>query len=125
MPLDRRYSEVRAATEALCAGLAVEDQVAQSMPDASPLKWHLAHTSWFFEDFVLAARAGYRPFHPQYHHLFNSYYEAVGERWPRAERGLLTRQALIDAACTSSRRTGLTRPRLGRSSRVPEYARVN
>jgi ergothioneine biosynthesis protein EgtB len=90
-PLPRRYAEVRAATEALCHGLPCEDYVIQSMPDASPLKWHLGHTSWFFETFVLATRAGYRPFHAAYNFLFNSYYEAVGARWPRAERGLLSR----------------------------------
>ncbi|HEY1586104.1 MAG TPA: ergothioneine biosynthesis protein EgtB [Polyangia bacterium] len=85
------YGEVRKATEALCQGLAVEDFVAQSMPDASPLKWHLAHTTWFFETFVLAALPGYRPFDPRYAFLFNSYYEAVGARWDRPSRGLLTR----------------------------------
>ena len=62
------------------------------MPDASPVKWHLAHTSWFFETFVLTPHLqDYRPFHPQYGVLFNSYYEAVGPRWPRAQRGLLSR----------------------------------
>ena len=85
------YREVRRATEALCAGLAVEDYVAQSMPDCSPLKWHLAHTTWFFETFVLAARPGYKPFDPRYAFLFNSYYDAVGARWDRPTRGLLTR----------------------------------
>ena len=77
------YREIRRATEALCRGLAVEDFVAQSMPDCSPLKWHLAHTTWFFETFVLARRDGYKPFDPRYAYLFNSYYEAVGARWDR------------------------------------------
>ncbi|HEY2747976.1 MAG TPA: ergothioneine biosynthesis protein EgtB [Polyangia bacterium] len=85
------YGEVRKATEALCRDLAVEDFVAQSMPDASPLKWHLAHTTWFLETFVLAARAGHRPFDARYAYLFNSYYDAVGARWDRASRGLITR----------------------------------
>src|SRR4051812_9006413 len=61
------------------------------MPDCSPLKWHLAHTTWFFETFVLAARAGYKPFDARYAYLFNSYYDAVGARWDRPARGLLTR----------------------------------
>src|SRR5438874_673411 len=86
--LAARYREVRRATEALCEPLAVEDYGLQSMPDASPAKWHLAHTAWFFETFVLAPhRAGYRPFHPQFAVLFNSYYNAVGPRWPRPQRG--------------------------------------
>lgn len=85
------YRDVRRATEELCRGLAVEDYVAQSMPDCSPLKWHLAHTSWFFETFVLATRPGYRPFDARYAYLFNSYYDAVGARWDRPARGLLTR----------------------------------
>src|SRR4051794_16205171 len=88
------YRDVRAATAALAAGLAVEDTVAQSMPDASPVKWHLAHTTWFFEEFVLSKRAGWRPFDARYRFLFNSYYESVGERWTRAERGVLTRPTL-------------------------------
>jgi ergothioneine biosynthesis protein EgtB len=90
------YRGVRAATEALCEGLEAEDFVAQSMPDASPLKWHLAHTTWFFETFVLAARDGYRPFDPRYRYLFNSYYEAVGARWDRPSRGLLTRPTVAE-----------------------------
>ena len=90
------YRGIRAATEALCEGLEAEDFVAQSMPDASPLKWHLAHTTWFFETFVLAARDGYRPFDPRYRYLFNSYYEAVGARWDRPSRGLLTRPTVAE-----------------------------
>jgi len=95
--LERRYRSVRAASERLCVPLAPEDYVVQSMPDASPTKWHLAHTSWFFETFVLEAYLpDYRPFHPQYRVLFNSYYEAVGPKHLRAERGLLTRPTVAE-----------------------------
>src|SRR5437773_11667471 len=87
-----RYRAVRAATEALAAPLSAEDCAIQSMPDASPIKWHLAHTSWFFETFILEAHvAGYRSFRPAFRVLFNSYYNAVGEKHPRAQRGLLSR----------------------------------
>jgi ergothioneine biosynthesis protein EgtB len=90
-----RYREVRRFTEALCEPLSAEDCQAQSMDDASPAKWHLAHTTWFFETFVLEPGArGYRHFHPQFRVLFNSYYESVGERHPRPRRGLLTRPSL-------------------------------
>src|SRR5262245_25080951 len=95
--LPERYRAVRSFTAALAAPLGEEDAVVQSMPDASPTKWHLAHTTWFFETFVLArALPTYRPFHPQYAFLFNSYYEAVGQRQPRPERGLLTRPTLAE-----------------------------
>src|SRR3954470_24911305 len=88
--LARRYQAVRGLSEELCRPLATEDYVVQSMPDASPAKWHLAHTTWFFETFLLAAgRPGYRPFHPAYGYLFNSYYNAVGDRWLRSARGTL------------------------------------
>jgi dimethylhistidine N-methyltransferase len=90
-----RYSRVRDATERLVGGLSAEDLVAQSMPDASPAKWHLAHTTWFFETFLLApSLAGYAVFDPAYAFLFNSYYEALGPRQPRPQRGLLTRPSL-------------------------------
>ncbi len=85
-----RFIEVRSETERRAAPLSVEDQAVQSMPDASPTKWHLAHTTWFFETFLLGP-AGHRPFDPAYGYLFNSYYEAVGPRHPRPQRGLLTR----------------------------------
>jgi ergothioneine biosynthesis protein EgtB len=85
------YDEVRAQTERLCRPLAVEDYGVQSMPDASPAKWHLAHTTWFFETFVLAGQPDHRPFHPFFGFLFNSYYNAVGQRVARAQRGLLSR----------------------------------
>jgi len=92
-----RYRAVRQASEALARALTPEDQQAQSMPDASPTKWHLAHTSWFFETFLLEPRLpGYRPFDPRFAYLFNSYYEALGPRQPRPERGLLTRPSLAD-----------------------------
>ena len=93
----RRLIEARAATLALARPLTAEDQQVQSMPDVSPTKWHLAHTTWFFETFVLGPHlAGYAPFDPKFAYLFNSYYEAVGDRQPRAERGLLTRPSLED-----------------------------
>jgi hypothetical protein len=90
--LARRYREVRARTEALCAPLEIEDYVVSSMPDVSPTKWHLAHTSWFFETFLLAPFApGFAPLDPRYTFLFNSYYVQAGERHCRAQRGLVTR----------------------------------
>ncbi len=95
--LPELYRNVRAATEALCAPLALEDQVVQSMPDASPTKWHLAHTSWFFETFVLArVVAGHSPLDPRYAVLFNSYYHGAGERHPRSDRGILSRPTVAE-----------------------------
>ena len=88
------FLRVRQQTMDLCAGLGAEDLLVQSMPDASPGKWHLAHTSWFFEQFVLHRDIGYRSPHPEWHYLFNSYYESVGERQPRPLRGMLTRPSL-------------------------------
>jgi ergothioneine biosynthesis protein EgtB len=91
------YRTTRRRTEVLCEPLATEDYVVQSMPDASPVKWHLAHTTWFFETFVLTPFVpGYRLFHPQFSFLFNSYSTAVGPRWPRAERGLLSRPIVAE-----------------------------
>ncbi|MGJ4942893.1 ergothioneine biosynthesis protein EgtB [Bradyrhizobium sp. HKCCYLS1011] len=86
------YLAVRGETEARAAPLSAEDQVVQSMPDASPAKWHRAHTTWFFEQFLLAAHCpGYQPFHPDYAFLFNSYYVSAGPRHTRGARGLITR----------------------------------
>jgi ergothioneine biosynthesis protein EgtB len=95
--LSIRYQQVRAATEALAAELTEEDQCVQSMPDASPAKWHRAHVTWFFEQFVLMPHVpGYQAFDPAFSFLFNSYYEAVGPRHPRPSRGLLTRPPARD-----------------------------
>ncbi|MGH8682665.1 MAG: hypothetical protein ACREVS_00460, partial [Burkholderiales bacterium] len=88
----RRYLEIRADTERLAAPLATEDYVVQAMADASPPKWHLAHVTWFFENFIAAPYArDFKPFHPGFAHLFNSYYETVGTFFPRLQRGLLSR----------------------------------
>ena len=93
----KRFLDVRSHTEQLAEPLSAEDQTVQSMPDASPTKWHLAHTTWFFETFVLRPHErGYRTFDPAYEYLFNSYYEAVGPRHPRPQRGMLTRPGLAD-----------------------------
>jgi len=97
LPKDREellslFLGVREQTESLCSPLKNEDFQLQSMPDCSPPKWHLAHTTWFFETFVLRDREkSFQPHHPLYHFLFNSYYEAEGPRWPRAQRGQLSR----------------------------------
>ncbi len=87
-----RFDAVRRDSEALAANLTPEDQSVQSMADASPTKWHLAHTTWFFETFILGRfDPGYRVFDPAFAYLFNSYYEAAGPRHPRPQRGLLSR----------------------------------
>src|SRR5882672_8948737 len=93
------YRRVRQLTEALAAPLRPEDQVIQSMPDVSPTKWHRGHTTWFFETFLLEpSLSGYDAFDPDYRYLFNSYYEAVGPRHPRAQRGLLSRPTVEEVA---------------------------
>ncbi|VWX62131.1 Ergothioneine biosynthesis protein EgtB [Burkholderiales bacterium 8X] len=90
--LRARYRDVRSHSLSLAAPLSAEDQCIQSMPDASPTKWHMAHTTWFFETVLLQPHlAGYQPFDTRFHYLFNSYYEALGPRHPRPQRGLLTR----------------------------------
>ncbi len=95
----RHYRGMRARTEALAAPLSAEDQTVQSMADASPTKWHRAHTSWFFEHFLLQPFVqAYRAFDPAYGYLFNSYYEGAGARHPRPERGLLSRPGIGEIA---------------------------
>jgi ergothioneine biosynthesis protein EgtB len=97
--LASRYRHTRETTELLSAPLSPEDQTVQSMPDVSPTKWHRAHTSWFFETFLLEPRlAGYRPFHPAFGYLFNSYYEGVGARYPRTRRGIVSRPGVTEVA---------------------------
>jgi len=94
-----RYATVRRASEALARPLAPDDYGLQAMPEVSPAKWHLAHTSWFFETFLLTPfLTGYREFHPQFGHLFNSYYQQVGSPFPRPQRGLLSRPTIEEVA---------------------------
>ncbi len=93
----RRFDEVRAHTEQLAAPLSPEDQTVQSMPDTSPTKWHRAHVTWFFETFLLADHeAGFAPYQDKYWFLFNSYYEAVGPRFSRPDRGVISRPGAHD-----------------------------
>ena len=95
--LGERYGEVRQTSMRLCSPLSIEDHALQSMPDASPAKWHLAHTTWFFETFLLTPNLdGYRPAHPEFRNFFNSYYEAIGDRPLRALRHTLSRPSLAE-----------------------------
>ncbi|GAA4419618.1 ergothioneine biosynthesis protein EgtB [Bremerella cremea] len=105
-PLDRQptaafllpqYEAVRGFTHILCEPLEIEDYVVQSMPDASPIRWHLAHTTWFFETFILKRFArNFDSVNPMYEYLFNSYYNGIGEQFPRPQRGLLTRPTVAE-----------------------------
>ena len=96
-PLLERYEQVRSHSVALAAPLSDEDCCVQSMPDASPVKWHLAHTTWFFETFLLERfENDFQPYHPAFRILFNSYYNGVGDKHPRPQRGLLTRPSLAE-----------------------------
>jgi ergothioneine biosynthesis protein EgtB len=97
LELGARYATTRSCTAALVETLSDEDMAIQSMPDASPVKWHLAHTTWFFEQFVLAALDPKTPpYHPDFAFLFNSYYDAVGDRHPRDRRGMLSRPSVAE-----------------------------
>ncbi len=94
-PLRERYQEIRGTTLELTKPFSAEDQMLQSMPDASPAKWHLAHTTWFFETFILSPHvASYRPFDSRYQYLFNSYYKQLGSHPYRGARGLMSRPSL-------------------------------
>src|SRR5688572_32051382 len=101
--LVKEYRRIRAQTEELVASLSDEDQQIQSHPDASPVKWHRAHTTWFFETFVLA-RAGYDAFRPEWAQLFNSYYESLGQHVHRSVRAVLSRPSVKEI--TEWRRVG-------------------
>ena len=93
----QKYQQVRQLSEQICHPLLTEDYGIQSMPDVSPPKWHLAHTTWFFETFLLVPNLpGYQVFHPQFGYLFNSYYETVGQRHPRPQRGMLSRPTVAE-----------------------------
>src|SRR3712207_2303572 len=99
----RRFAAVRARTEALAAALSPEDQTVQSMPDASPAKWHRAHTTWFFETFLLLPHLpGHSRFQEEFGFLFNSYYEAAGPRHARPKRGMLTRPSSAEVGAYRS-----------------------
>ena len=92
-----RYAAVRAVSMRITESLSAEDQMLQSMPEASPVKWHLAHTTWFFETFILTPHlAGYRPFDQKFKELLNSYYKQLGAHPYRGSRGLMSRPSLED-----------------------------
>ncbi|MEQ8662751.1 MAG: DinB family protein, partial [Gammaproteobacteria bacterium] len=95
--LQARFRAVRATSETLAAPLSAEDACVQSMADASPAKWHLAHVTWFFETFVLErAERDFRPHHAAFRELYNSYYNGIGKQFPRPQRGLVTRPSLAE-----------------------------
>jgi ergothioneine biosynthesis protein EgtB len=97
LTLTDRFLATRSLTESLASSLSAEDQTVQSMPDVSPTKWHRAHTTWFFETFLLTpSLEGYELFHPDFGYLFNSYYEGVGARYPREHRGLVSRPGIAE-----------------------------
>lgn len=120
--LAERYQQVRDITLAWCAGLHPEDTVVQSMPDASPAKWHLAHTTWFFEQFVLMRRRDYAPLHPRWMYLFNSYYQTIGPMHARPQRGLLSRPRLEEVIDYRQRIDERMRDLLERDEDNPEIA---
>ena len=97
--LTNRFLDTRSMTEELAAPLSAEDQQIQSMPDVSPTKWHRAHTTWFLETFLLQPfLGGYEPYDPSFGYLFNSYYEAIGPRHTRADRGMISRPSAAEIA---------------------------
>ena len=106
--LPQRYRDVRALSMAIAAPLSAEDQNVQSMPDASPIKWHLAHTTWFFEKMILSREAAYEPFDARFDAIFNSYYLGLGTPFTRANRGLLTRPGAAEVAAYRAHLAGHT-----------------
>src|SRR5690606_12463337 len=120
--LATRFCHVRAQTETLSEKLSDEDCALQSMPDASPVKWHLAHTTWFFETFVLNEYVkDYKPLNAAFRYLYNSYYNAVGEQFPRARRGLISRPALNEVRSYRRHVGGALAAQLD-AGRLPEAA---
>ena len=129
--LRARFLETRSRMVSLTSTLSAEDMQVQSMPDVSPTKWHLGHTTWFFETFVLEQLPGFRPVDERYRVIFNSYYEQVGRKHPRPERGMLTRPSIgevmeyrerVDAAVVAALEAGLPdeEQRLGEQHQVAE-----
>ncbi|MDT0496902.1 ergothioneine biosynthesis protein EgtB [Algiphilus sp. W345] len=116
------YRFVRDRSLKLIAPLSAEDTVVQSMPDVSPTKWHLAHSSWFFEQFLLSSQCGYEPLRPGWQFLFNSYYESVGPRHNRVQRGLLSRPTLAEVIEYRHRVDDDMAPVLDRAASDPELA---
>jgi len=112
-PEARRYDDVRAVMPRLAKGLSAEDLAAQAMPDASPGKWHLGHTSWFFEAMILARDPAYAPVDPRLQQVFNSYYDSVGTRVARGARGLMTRPSLAEVLAYRAEIDRRMRDRLG------------
>jgi len=120
--LPERFEAVRETTAALARGLSAEDCQVQSMPDASPVKWHLGHTTWFFETFILERHApDYRPFHRDFRMLFNSYYNAVGDKHPRPARGMLTRPALDEVLAYRAHVEQAMRDAFGQARDIPAF----
>src|SRR5947207_5172084 len=109
LSLPERYRAIRTTTEMLVEPLAIEDMVVQAMPDTSPTRWHLAHSTWFFETFVLKNVPGYHSFHPQFEYLFNSYYNSIGPQWSRPSRGVLTRPTVAEVRAYRERVDGAMR----------------
>src|ERR1051326_7050748 len=121
------FREVRTETERRAAPLSAEDQVVQSMPDASPTKWHRAHTTWFFEQFLLIPHAdGYQPFDDRFAFLFNSYYVAAGPRHARPKRGLITRPSAAEVAAYRAHVDAAVEALIAEASAaaLPEIARI-
>jgi ergothioneine biosynthesis protein EgtB len=119
------FHDVRQHSLTITASLGPEDQTVQTMPDVSPTKWHLAHTSWFFETFILGQFiTGYRPFDPEYEYLFNSYYNGIGAQYPRDRRGLMTRPGLDEIHAYRRHVDGAIANELGSSDTLPDWAEL-
>ena len=123
IPLTQHYRQVRAVTTDLCRTLSPEDMTVQSMPDVSPSKWHLAHTTWFFERFLLTEYlSDYRVFHSKFDYLFNSYYYTVGRMHPRPQRGLISRPGVAEILAFREHVDQAMAPLLEKAESDPELA---